>query len=250
MPSSIGTESAPLDPCLDCPPCQTAGTLPPGSFRKSRQLGTVDEIVRRSQGTLQIVPLGDRWWVAGVIADHFPLDRESPLPRPVRQAGHWIRIVLLDRPLTNADQSAILTLGEPSVSGIVAVCVTTAVVAPWLPRWLRRAAGAAVVVWAFRDQNARKVLATGRLLRDAAPGAVVVSDFVALEPGAASTWMLDALDAVGRVTPYAVLLPGRADERRNAARERLYVSRFGLRVAARTEVCGDTLTLLVRDSAG
>ncbi len=87
------------------------------------------------------------------------------------------------------------------------------------------------------------------MLREQAPGAVVVSDFVALEPGAASTWLVDALAAVGRVTPYAVLLPGQADERRNAARERLYTSRFGLRVAARTEVCGDSLTLLVRDAA-
>jgi hypothetical protein len=212
-------------------------------------LGQVDEIVRQAQGTLKIVPVGDRWWVAGVIADHFPLDRESPLPRPLRRVGHWIRLVFLDRPLTNADRSAILTLGVPSVVGTVAVCAAVAVVAPWLPRWLRRSAVAALVVWALRDQNARKVLATRRLLREQAPGAVVVSDFVALEPGAASTWLVDALRAVGRVTPYAVLLPGQADDRRNAARERLYVSRFGLRVAARTEVCGDALTLLVRDAA-
>ena len=94
----------------------------------------------------------------------------------------------------------------------------------------------------------RGTITTRRLLRDQAPGAVVVSDFVALEPGAASAWLVEALRAVGRVTPYAVLLPGQADDRRNAARERFYVSRFGLRVAARTEVCGDSLTLLVRDA--
>jgi len=214
-----------------------------------RELGQVDEIVRRSQGTVEIVPVVGRWWVAGVVADHFPLDRESPLPRPLRRVGHWIRLVFLDRPLTNADRSAILTLGAPSVVGTVAVCVVAAVVAPWVPRWLRRGAAVALVVWALRDQNARKAFATRRLLRDEARAALVVSDFVALEPGAASGWLVEALAAVGRVTPYAVLLPGRADDRRNAARERLYVSRFGLRVAARTEVCGESLTLLVRDAA-
>lgn len=198
---------------------------------------------------MEIVPVGDRWWVAGVVADHFPLDRESPLPRPVRRVGHWIRLLFLDRPLTNPDRSAIMTLGAPSVVGTVAVCVAAAVVAPRVPRWLRRAAAVALVVWALRDQNARKAFATRRLLRNEARGALVVSDFVALEPGAASAWMAEALAAVGRVTPYAVLLPGRADDRRNAARERLYVARFGLRVAARTEVCGESLTLLVRDAA-
>ncbi len=211
-------------------------------------MGQVDEIVRQAQGTLTIVPLGERWWVARVVADHFPLDRDSPLPRPLRRVGHWIRLVFLDRPLTNAEHSAILTLAVPSVAGTVAVCVAAAVVAPWLPRWLRRTAIAALAVWALRDHNAHKVIATRRLLREHAPGAVVVSDFVALEPGAGSTWLVDALRALGRVTPYAVLLPGQADDRRNAARERLYVSRFGLRVAARTEVCGDSLTLLVRDA--
>jgi hypothetical protein len=193
------------------------------------------------------VPVADRWWVAGVIADHFPLDRSSPLPRPLRHVGHWIRLVLIDRPLTNADRSAILTLGAPSVVGTAAICVAAAVVAPWLPRWVRRVAFTALVVWAWRDRNALRVIGTRRLLRDQAPGAVVVSDFVALESGAGSAWLVDALAAVGRVTPYAVLLPGRADERRNAARERLYVARFGLRVAARTEVYGESVTLLVRD---
>ena len=193
------------------------------------------------------MPVADRWWVAGVIADNFPLDRDSPLPRPLRRVGHWIRLVLIDRPLTNADRSAILTLGAPSVVGTAAICVAAAVVAPWLPRWVRRTAFTALVVWAWRDRNALRVIGTRRLLREQAPGAVVVSDFVALESGAGSTWLVDALEAVGRVTPYAVLLPGRADERRNAARERLYVARFGLRVAARTEVYGESVTLLVRD---
>jgi hypothetical protein len=213
------------------------------------ELGQVSEIVRRSQGTLQSVPVAGRWWVAGVIADHFPLDRESPLPRPLRRVGHWIRLVLIDRPLTNADRSAILTLGAPSVVGTATICVAAAIVAPWLPRWVRRAALAALVVWAWRDRNALRVVGTRRLLRDQAPGAVVVSDFVALESGAGSAWLVDAMEAVGRVTPCAVLLPGRADERRNAARERLYVARFGLRIAARTDVYGESVTLLVRDGS-
>jgi hypothetical protein len=211
-------------------------------------LGQVDEIVRRSHGILEIVPLGERWWVAGVVADHFPLDRESPLPRPLRQVGHWIRLVLLDRPLTNPDRSAILTLGEMSVPGTLAICVVAAVAGPALPKWLRRALLLALLVWALRDGNARRLVEVRRLLRRHAPDAVVVSDFVALQSGAGTRWLVEALEAVGRVTPYAVLLPGRADLRRNAARERLYTSRFGLRVATRAEVHGESLTVLVRDA--
>lgn len=193
------------------------------------------------------MPLAERWRVAGVVADHFPLDRESPLPRPLRQAGHWFRLVLLDRPVTNDDRSAIITLGQTSVPGTVAICLVAAMVGPSLPRWLRRGLLLALLVWALHDDNARRFVAVRRLLREHAPGAVVVSDFVALQPGAGAEWIKEALDAVGRVTPYAVLLPGRADPRRNAARERLYVSRFGLRVAARVDVHGEMLTVMVRD---
>ena len=228
---------------------QTAAASPDSVAENIHKMGQVDEIVRRAGGTLEIVPVGERWRVAGVIADHFPLDRESPLPRPLRQTGHWIRLLVLDRPLTNPDRSAVIRLGEMSVAGPVAICVLAAVVAPRLPRWLRLGLLAALVAWALRDDNARRMVAVRRVLRREAPDALVVSDFVALQSGAGAPWMAEALDAVGRVTPYVVLLPGRADPRRNAARERMYVRRFGLRVATRVDVRGDSLTVLVRDAA-
>ncbi|MFN8025548.1 MAG: hypothetical protein U0W40_04055 [Acidimicrobiia bacterium] len=212
-------------------------------------MGQVDEIVRRAGGTVKSVPVGERWRVAGIVADHFPLDRESPYPRPLRQVGHWFRLLVLDRPLTNDDRSAILTLGEMSVPATIAICLFAGVVGPSLPRWVRRSLLVALVVWAVRDDNARRFVGVRRLLREHAPDSLVVSDFVALQPGAGSAWLVEALDAVGRVTPYAVLLPGRADPRRNAARERLYTSRVGLRVAARADVYGETVTVLVRDGA-
>lgn len=212
-------------------------------------MGQVDEIVRRAGGTLEIVPVGERWRVAGVIADHFPLDRESPLPRRVRQAGHWFRLLLLDRPLTNPDRSAVITLAKMSVAGTVAICVVAAAIAPRLPRWLRAALLAALVAWALRDDNARRMIAVRGVLRREAPDAIVVSDFVALQSGAGTPWISEALEAVGRVTPYVVLLPGRADPRRNAARERMYAQRFGLRVATRVDVHGEGLTVMVRDAS-
>lgn len=210
-------------------------------------MGQIDEIVRHSHGTAKIVPLAERWWVAGVIADNFPLDRESPLPRPIRRVGHWLRLLLLDRPLTNDDRSAVLTLGELSIGGTIAICVLAAAVVPSLPRWLRRSLLVGLLVMALRHDNARRIVLVRRALHRFAPDAVVVSDFVALEPGAGTAWLGEALEVVGRTTPYAVLLPGSADVRRNAARERLYTTRFGLRVAARVDVRGEPLTILVRD---
>ena len=86
-----------------------------------------------------------------------------------------------------------------------------------------------------------------RELASVAPGAVLIADFVTLEPDAATTWLLDALDSVGEIVSWVALVPASGDERRDAARERLYVRRLGVRVVGRTEANGQPVTIVVRD---
>jgi hypothetical protein len=85
-----------------------------------------------------------------------------------------------------------------------------------------------------------------RELQRVAPGGVLVADFVSLQPGAGMTWVADALDSVGDAIPFVALLPASGDDRRDAARERLYVRRLGFRRVSETAAGGQSVTILVR----
>jgi hypothetical protein len=205
-------------------------------------------IVDRSGGALEFLPLEEIWAVAGVLADTFPLDRSlARAPRLARRLSHWIRLVLVDRPLTNRDRTALLTLSDTPWVPAVAAALVAAVVAPRIPRRVRWLLFGAAVVWAVRGGRAARYLAMRRELAAVAPGAVLVGDFVALRPGVATGWVAEALRMVGDVTPYVALLPDSGDARRDAARERLYVRQLGLRVAGTTAAAGQRVTILVHD---
>jgi hypothetical protein len=103
------------------------------------------------------------------------------------------------------------------------------------------------IAWIVRGQRASRFLVMRRELQRVAPGALLVGDFVALEPGAGMTWVADALDTVGDDIPFVVLVPASGDERRDAARERLYVRRLGFRRVSETTAGGQSVTILVRD---
>jgi hypothetical protein len=208
----------------------------------------VRTIVDRADGALEFIPVGELWAVSGLLADTFPLDRDLARgPRRARQLAHWTRLVLVDRALTNRDRTAVLTLSDTPWVPAVAVAVVAAVVAPWIPRRVRWALFGGALVWALRGGRATRYVAMRRELASVAPGAVLVGDLVTRRPGAAVEWVAEVLDAVGKVTPYVALLPASGHARRDAARERLYVSRLGLRVVGTTAAGGQRMTILVRD---
>jgi hypothetical protein len=209
-----------------------------------RKLRTV---VARSEGKLEFLPLGRLWEVSGILADTFPLDRDlARAPRWSRQLSNWIRLVLVDRALTDRDQTAVLTLSDTPWVPAVAVAVLAAAIAPRLPRWARATLFGAAVVWVVRGRRASRFVVMRRELQRVAPGGMLVADFVALEPGAGMTWVADALDSVGDAIPFVALLPASGDDRRDAARERLYVRRLGFRRVSETAAGGQSMTILVR----
>ncbi len=208
----------------------------------------VRTVVERSNGGLRYIPISELWEVAGVLADTFPLDRSLARgPRVVRRAEHWSRLVLVDRVVTNAEGTALITVSDTPWVPAIAAGVLAAAVAPRLPRWSRRVLLGAAVVWAVRDQRLRRYVDMRRDLARLAPDALLVGDFVAREPGAAMPWVADVLDTLGAVTPFVALLPDSGDARRDAARERLYTRRLGFRVAGRTRSSAQRVTVLVRD---
>ncbi len=206
-------------------------------------------LVNRSEGKLQLIPLGELWAVSAVLADTFPLDRDLVRsPRWARRASHWARLVLVDRALSDPDRTAMLTLSDTPWVPAVVVAVLAAAVAPRLPRWLRVALFGAVAVWIVGGKRASRFVEMRRELRRVAPNGVLVGDFVALVPGGEGmSWVADALDTVGDDIPFVALLPGSGDARRDAARERLYVRRLGFRRVSETSAGGQGVTILVRD---
>jgi hypothetical protein len=154
--------------------------------------------------------------------------------------------VLVDRALTDRDQTAVLTLSDTPWVPAVLVAVLAAVVAPRLPRWVRVALFGGAALWAFGGGRASRFVAMRRELGEVAPGGLLVGDFVALEPGAGMQWVADALDSVGHEFPFIALVPVSGDARRDAARERLYVRRLGFNRAGQTAAGGQAVTILVR----
>ena len=140
-----------------------------------------------------------------------------------------------------------MVVGQPPWLAAGVAAVTAAVVAPKVPRWLRRAAVAAVVLTAVkRWGRVRDELAVQRLLQDVAPGAILIEHLATRTPNAALEWvtdLFDTLDRVGHRATFVALLPG---ARRDKVRERIYTRRWGFEVAARTPHHGSELTVLVR----
>jgi len=208
----------------------------------------VQTVVERSNGGLQFIPISDLWEVSGVLADTFPLDRSlTRSPRVLRRTAHWTRLVLVDRAVTNDAGTAVITLSDtPWVPAVIAA-VVAATVAPKLPVWSRRMLFGSVIVWAVREQRLRRFLEMRRALGRLAPDALLVGDFVAREPGAGMPWVGEVLETIGALTPFVALLPDSGDARRDAARERLYTTRLGFRVAGRAGASGQQFTVVVRD---
>lgn len=207
-------------------------------------------LVARSEGKVQFLPLGRIWAVSGTLADTFPLDRDLVRgPRWARQASHASRLLFVDRAVTDREQTVVLTLSDTPWLPAVGVALLAAAVAPRLPRWARVALLGGAAVWVVRGRRASRFVVMRRELQRVAPGGMLVGDFVALAPGAKTTWIADALDTVGDDVPFVVLVPASGDERRDAARERLYVRRLGFRRASEITAGGQSVAILVRDRA-
>ncbi len=154
---------------------------------------------------------------------------------------------MVDRAVTNREGSAVLTLSDTPWVPAVLAGVTAAVVAPRLPVWARRLLYGAGVVWVIRGRRARRYVEIRRELAAVAPGALLVGDFVAREPGAAMPWAAEMLDSIGDVTPFVALLPHSGNERRDAARVRLYTKRLRFRDVGTATAGGQRVSILLRD---
>jgi hypothetical protein len=208
-------------------------------------LNRVRAVVDATDGTARFIPFADLWGTAGLLADRMPLDRPPVYPRPLRQVGHWVRLALWDRAVTNRDATAVVTLGRTRWGLAGGVAVAAAIVSPKVPPWPRRLLIATAAAFAVRKQRLRRFITFQRQLHRVAPGGLIVGDLVAREPGSAVSWIVDVfttLDASDDETTFIAILPG---ARRDRARERIYTTVFKFRVAARNTGDGKS-TILVR----
>ena len=212
-------------------------------------MSTLDATVRAADGIAGYVRFRNLWSTAGLLADVLPLDRDPTYPRLARRAGHWLRLTLWDRAISNPDHTAVLVVGRTPWVLAGAVAVGAGALVPrsraWQRRWL-------VVLAAGLLLQRRRItdeLALRRTLRDLAPGSLLIEDLVARSPHAAVPWareLLGTLDADGVGTTFVALLPGAA---RDAVRQRIYTRRLGFEVAGEARSRGRTLTVLVRRPA-
>jgi len=206
----------------------------------------VRAVVERSEGKLQFIPFRRLWAVSGLLADTFPLDRRvAHGPRWRRRLSNWTRLVLVDRAVGDPAGTGVLTLSDTPWLPAVLVAVLAAAVAPRLPRWLQLALFGATAAWVVRGRRVARFAVMQRELQRVAPGGVLVGDFVSREPGTGMRWVADALESVGDAIPLIALLPASGNERRDAARERLYVRRLGFRRVSETVAGGQAVTILV-----
>jgi hypothetical protein len=212
-------------------------------------VSSLDATVRATGGHAEYVRFAKLWDTAGLLADVLPLDRAATYARPVRRAGHWLRLALWDRAIANPDRSAVLVVGRTPWVLAGAAAVGAAAFVPrsgrWQRRWLVVLAGALLL----QRRRIADELALRRTLRDLAPDALLIEDLVARSPHAAVPWVRDllgTLDADGVDTTFVALLPG---AERDAVRRRIYTRRLGFEVAGESRSRGRTLTVLVRRPA-
>ena len=206
----------------------------------------IERAVRATNGTACFVPAHELWATATLIADTFPLERSARFPRQARRIGHYARLVLFDRAITNQERVAVLTVSATNPWGPALVLVLVAGFLTCAPRWARWASFGTIAAWLAIDDDFAHRVALQHELRRVAPDAFLVSDFVTREPGRASQWAVEMFDALGSQAAVAAILPGAGDTRRYRARERLY-TRIGLPVAARVQIDGAHFTILVHD---
>ena len=75
-------------------------------------MNRVRAVVDATDGSAEFVPLRNLWGVAALLADALPLDRPASYARPLRRLGHWARLVLFDRAVTNPEHTAVVTVGR------------------------------------------------------------------------------------------------------------------------------------------
>jgi hypothetical protein len=154
--------------------------------------------------------------------------------------------MLFDRAITNHERVAVLTVTATNPWGPMLALIMVAGFFAYAPRWARWAAVGAITAWLATDDQFARRLALQRELSRVAPDAFLVSDFVTREPGRATQWAAETLDALGSQAAIAAVLPGAGDTRRYRARERLY-AKLGLRTMAPVRIDGADFTILVHD---
>jgi hypothetical protein len=137
----------------------------------------------RPPGIARFVAPTELWGTAGLLADTLPLEHPPVYPRPLRQIGHCLRLILWDRAVTNRDATAVLVISRTPwvVAGGAAIAAAT--LSPKLPPWPRRILIATAVVFAVRKQRLRRYIRLRRRLRRVAPGGVMSRLLIAREAG-------------------------------------------------------------------
>jgi len=206
----------------------------------------LDKTLAATGGIAAYVPYARLWSTATLLADTLPLDRPPTYPRALRQLGHWFRLLLWDRAITNPEGTAIMVIGGTPWLVAGGAAVGAALVAPRLASWHRRVLFGLVAVFALRGNRLRDEIALRRQLRTVAPAGLMIEELVAVSPGAALPWVtsvLSTLDEAGHDATFVAILPG---ARRDRVRERIYSRRWGFEVVTRAVVRGRAYTVLVR----
>lgn len=206
-------------------------------------MGRIESLAAETGGVAELVGPATAWRAAELVTAGFAPPGGA---RPLLQAVNWTRLRFVTRAVINRDRTAVIGVGGARPGPLVVAALAGAWVAPRLPRPVLLAGVGATIAAALRDGRLARVVWTMRTLRRVAPHAIVLGEFAAREPGAGVAFAAQVLETIGDRVAFAITVQGPADDRRVRSLLRLYERRLQFEVAARHEVAGSSVVLMVR----
>jgi hypothetical protein len=209
-------------------------------------VGRIEDLVAQTGGAAELIGPRTAWEAAAVVTQRFSTDGAATRSQPLLHVVNWLRLRFLTRAITNRDRTAVIGVGGARPGPLVVAALLGAWLAPRLPKpALVAAVGLAAATALGRGRLARLVWITWVLHRDA-PGAVLIGEFAAREPGAGIGFATEVLDTIGSQVTLALTVQGPPDDRKARSLIRLYERRLRFAVVARHQIGDACVVLMVR----
>ncbi len=211
-------------------------------------MGRIEELVARTGGIAELVGPRTAWSASAVVTSRFEAGGRSGSSQSLPQAVNWLRLRFLTRAITNRDRTAVIGVGGPRLGPLLVAALLSVWLAPRLPRVVLTAAVGAAVAAALGDARLFRLLWTSRVVRRDAPGAVLLGEFAASEPGAGYAFATEVLDSIGSEVKLALTVQGPPGSRKVRALQRLY-ERLGFEVVACHSGRATAVVVMVRPTS-
>jgi hypothetical protein len=211
-------------------------------------MGRIEEVIAHA-GVGEMLGPCDAWDAAAIVTRRFPGDEHGVVPRPLVRVGNWFRLSFLSRAITNRDRTVVIGIGGTRPVAVLAAAGAAAWLAPRLPRAVVAGVAGVTIAMTLRHRRLQRIWWSQRRLRQHAPGALLIGDFAAREPGAGIRFASEMIDALAADVSLALTVQGPRASRRVRSLVRLYERQLRFEVVDRQSVADDEMVFMVRHAA-